>query len=156
MSDATAGNAASAPTGMDKLSVGMTGTSRVIVAAEHTAARVGSGVIAVLATPIMINLIEAAALAACEHVLPAGHQTLGTRLDVSHTAATPIGGLVTATAQVIGVRGREIDFVVEARDDLDVIGKGTHTRVVVNVDKFEARVRRKADALRAKLGGAIA
>ncbi|NOU05955.1 MAG: thioesterase, partial [Hyphomicrobiaceae bacterium] len=127
--------------------VGQRGTTRVIVAAEHTAARVGSGVIAVLATPVMINLIEAAALDACESLLPAGHQTLGTHLDVSHTAATPVGGLVTAVAEVVAVRGREIDFVVEVRDDLEVVGKGRHTRVAVNVDKFEARVKRKADAL---------
>jgi fluoroacetyl-CoA thioesterase len=134
---------------------GIAGTARLIVAAEHTAARVGSGVIAVLATPVMINLIEAAALAACEHLLPPGHQTLGTRLDVSHTAATPIGGLVTATARVTAITGREISFTVEARDDLDVIGGGQHTRVIVNVEKFEARVRRKAEALKAKLGGSI-
>jgi len=134
--------------------IGTRGTARVIVAAEHTAARVGSGVIAVLATPVMINLVEAAALDACEAMLPIGHQTLGTHLDVSHTAATPIGGLVTAVAEVVAVRGREIDFVVEARDDIDVIGKGRHTRVVVNVEKFEARVKRKADALRVKISGA--
>ena len=135
--------------------IATTGTARLIVATEHTAPRVGSGAIAVLATPVMINLIEAAALAACEHLLPAGHQTLGTRLDVSHTAATPVGGLITATARVIAVRGREIAFAVEARDDLDIIGGGSHTRVIVNVEKFEARVQRKADALKSKLGTSI-
>jgi fluoroacetyl-CoA thioesterase len=131
---------------------GLVGMVRLIVAAEHTAERVGSGKIAVLATPVLINLIEAAALAACEHLLPPGHQTLGTRLDVSHTAATPIGGLVTATARVMAVNGREIAFEVEARDDIEVIGSGTHTRVVVNVDRFEARVKNKDAALRQKLG----
>ena len=93
--------------GMEKIAVGTAGTARIIVAAEHTAARVGSGVIAVLATPVMINLIEAAALDACEHLLPPGHQTLGTRLDVSHLAATPIGGLVTAVAPGVGGDGRQ-------------------------------------------------
>ncbi len=137
------------------VTVGAAGTSRLIVAAEHTAPRVGSGLIAVLATPVMINLIEAAALAACEQALPPGYQTLGTRLDVSHTAATPVGGLVVATARVVAVNGREITFTVEVRDDLDVIGGGTHTRVAVNVEKFEARVQRKASALKAKLGAAI-
>ena len=135
--------------------IATTGTARLIVAAEHTAPRVGSGAIAVLATPVMINLIEAAALAACEHLLPAGHQTLGTRLDVSHTAATPVGGLVTATARVIAASGRVIAVAVEARDDLDIIGGGSHTRVIVNVEKFEARVQRKADALKSKLGASI-
>lgn len=138
-------------TNFAKVTPGLAGTGRLIVAAEHTAPRVGSGAIAVLATPVMINLIEAAALAACEHLLPPGHQTLGTRLDVSHTAATPVGGLVTATARVTDVKGREITFSVEARDDLDVIGGGVHTRVIVNVEKFEARVRTKALALKAMI-----
>lgn len=134
---------------------GQRGTARLIVASEHTAPRVGSGVIPVLATPVMINLIEASALAACEASLPAGMQTLGTILNVSHTAATPVGGLVVAVAAVSAVRGREIDFTIEVRDDIDVIGSGTHTRVAVNVVKFEARVARKAVALREKLGGRI-
>ena len=140
---------------MTSVSIGLAGTSRLIVAAGHTAARVGSGKIAVLATPVMINLVEAAALAACEHLLPEGHQTLGTNLNVSHTAATPVGGLVVATARVTVVEGREIVFAVEARDDIDVIASGTHVRVVVNVAKFEARVARKADALSAKLGARV-
>jgi fluoroacetyl-CoA thioesterase len=142
-------------TSTSPIAPGLTGTSRLIVAAEHTAQRVGSGKIAVLATPVMINLIEAAALAACEHLLPAGHQTLGTRLDVSHTAATPIGGLVTAVARVSAVNGRELTFTVDVRDDLDVIGSGSHTRVMVNVAKFEERVQRKAESVRAKLGGNV-
>lgn len=141
---------------LSTVAVGQAGTARLIVAAEHTAARVGSGVIPVLATPVMINLIEAAALAACEHLLPAGHQTLGTRLDVSHTAATPVGGLVVAKATVVGVQGRELTFTVEVRDDLDIIGTGQHTRVVVNVEKFTGRVARKVTDLKAKLGSNIA
>ncbi len=134
---------------------GLRGTARLIVAAEHTAPRVGSGAIHVLATPVMINLVEAAALAACEALLPAGMQTLGTNLNVSHTAATPVGGLVVAIAEVTEVKGREISFQIEVRDDLDEIGSGTHTRVAVTVEKFEARVAKKAEALRAKLGGQI-
>ena len=137
------------------VTIGLSGTARIVVAAEHTAARVGSGVIAVLATPVMINLVEAAALAAAEHLLPAGHQSLGTRLDVSHTAATPVGGLVTATARVTAVDGREIAFSVEARDDLEIIARGTHTRVVVHVERFENRVRRKAGDLERVLGASL-
>ena len=75
---------------------GLTGAAELTVAPEHTAARVGSGEIAVLATPVMINLIEAAALAACEHLPPDGHQSLGIHLDVTHTAATPVGLRVAA------------------------------------------------------------
>jgi fluoroacetyl-CoA thioesterase len=122
---------------------GLTGTAEIVVGPEHTAPFVGSGRIAVLATPVMINLIEAAALAAVEHLLPGGHQSLGIQLDVSHTAATPIGLRVTATAEVIEVGGRTISFRVAARDDFEPIGGGTHRRVVVSVSRFDERVQRK-------------
>lgn len=122
---------------------GMTGKVELVVAAEHTAPRVGSGRIAVLATPVMINVIEAAALAAAEHLLPPGHQSLGIHLDVRHVAATPVGLKVTATAEVVAVEGRTITFKVVARDDREEIGGGTHDRVVVNVERFDERVRRK-------------
>jgi predicted thioesterase len=91
----------------------------------------------------MINVIEAAALAAVEHLLPAGHQSLGIHLDVRHFAATPIGMQVRATAELIGVDGRTLTFRVEARDDNEPIGDGSHQRVVVNVARFDARVQKK-------------
>src|ERR1700733_15498283 len=97
-----------------RITPGLIGTSEIVVGPEHTAPFVGSGRIAVLATPVMINLIEAAALAAIEHLLPAGHQSLGIRLDVSHTAATPIGVRVTASAEVLSIEGRILPFRVEA------------------------------------------
>jgi predicted thioesterase len=122
---------------------GITGTAALIVAPEHTAPRVGSGRIAVLATPVMINLIEAAALTAVEHLLPADHQSLGIRLDVRHFAATPVGLRVIATAEVTGVEGRAITFRVQANDEREPIGEGLHERVVVNVARFVARVQRK-------------
>ena len=122
---------------------GLAGSTEIVVAHEHTAPFVGSGRIEVLATPIMINLFEAAALAAIEHLLPAGHQSLGIHLDVSHTAATPIGLRVTATAEVIHVEGRTVTFKVAARDEFEEIGGGTHRRVVVSVERFDARVQRK-------------
>jgi predicted thioesterase len=122
---------------------GMTGTAEIIVGPEHTAPFVGSGRIAVLATPVMINVIEAAALAAIEHLLPEGHQSLGIHLDVSHVAATPIGLRVTATAEVLRVEGRTVTFNVEARDSYERIGGGTHQRVVVSVARFDERVQRK-------------
>lgn len=126
-----------------RITPGLTGTAELVVAAEHTAPFVGSGRIAVLATPVMINLFEAAALAAVEHLLPAGHQSLGIHLDVSHTAATPVGLRVTASAEVLHLEGRTITFRVEARDPFEVIGGGTHQRVVVSVERFDARVQRK-------------
>ena len=123
---------------------GLIGTADLLVGPEHTAPRVGSGRIAVLATPVMINVIEAAALAAVEHLLPPGHQSLGTHLDVKHIAATPVGRLVTAVAEVVAVDGRNVVFKVTARDEHEEIGGGLHSRVVVNVARFDERVKRKA------------
>ena len=128
---------------LSRLTVGLAGSAEIVVAEEHTAPRVGSGRIHVLATPVMINLMEAAALAAVEHLLPEGHQSLGTRLDVGHYAATPIGMGVVATAELTGIEGRMLTFRVEARDEQDLIGDGTHVRVVVNVARFDQRVQAK-------------
>lgn len=128
---------------LSRLRIGLKGTSELLVGPEHTAPRVGSGKVAVLATPVMINVIEAAALACCEHLLPAGHQSLGIHLDVRHFAATPVGMRVTATAELVAVDGRTLAFKVEARDAREPIGDGTHRRVVVNVQRFDQRVQRK-------------
>jgi fluoroacetyl-CoA thioesterase len=129
---------------LSRIATGLTGTAEIVVGPEHTAPFVGSGRIAVLATPVMINVIEAAALAAVEHLLPAGHQSLGIKLDVSHVAATPVGLRVTATAEVVHLEGRTITFRVEAHDEFEPIGGGTHERVVVSEARFEERVQRKA------------
>jgi fluoroacetyl-CoA thioesterase len=128
---------------LSQITPGLTGTADLIVAPEHTAPFVGSGRIPVLATPVMINVIEAAALAAVERLLPEGHQSLGIHLDVSHVAATPVGLRVTATAEVMRVEGRTITFRVQARDEFEEIGGGTHQRVVVSVARFEERLQRK-------------
>jgi fluoroacetyl-CoA thioesterase len=128
---------------------GMSGIAELVVGEEHTAPRVGSGRVHVLATPVMINLFEAAALAAIEHLLPPGSQSLGTRLDIQHGAATPVGMKVQAFAVVREVEGRTVRFHVEARDEKEMIGDGTHERVVVNVAKFDARVQRKLGSGRA-------
>ena len=126
-----------------RIATGLKGTAELVAGEEHTAPSIGSGKVRVLATPVMINLIEAAALDAVEHLLPAGYQSLGTHLDVRHIAATPVGMRVTATAEVVRVEGRAVDFRVEARDERELIGDGTHQRVVVNVSKFDQRVQRK-------------
>jgi predicted thioesterase len=128
---------------MEAIRPGLTGSAALVVGEEHTAPRVGSGRVHVLATPVMINLIEAAALDAVERLLPAGHQSLGTLLNVRHIAATPVGMRVTARAEVVAVEGRTVRFRVEARDERELIGDGSHERVVVNVAKFDQRVQRK-------------
>src|SRR5215467_15432903 len=96
------------------LKPGLSGTVELTVGEEHTAPSIGSGKVRVLATPVMINLIEAASLAAIEHLLPAGYQSLGTHLDVRHIAATPVGMKVAATATVERVDGRLVTFSVDA------------------------------------------
>lgn len=128
---------------LSRIAPGLKGTAQLLVGPEHTAPFVGSGRIPVLATPVMINIIEAAALNAIEHLLPLGHQSLGTQLDVSHVAATPVGLRVTAAAEVLELDGRTVTFRVEARDDFEVIGGGIHRRVVVSVARFDARIQRK-------------
>lgn len=126
------------------LPAGLTGVAEMVVGEHHTAPRVGSGRIRVLATPVMINLIEAAALAAVEQSLPEEHQSLGTHLDITHIAATPVGMRVKATAEVLRVEGRTIYFRVRAEDERELIGEGTHERVVVNLERFDKRVQDKA------------
>ena len=128
---------------LSKLHPGLAGAAHLLVGVEHTAPRVGSGRVSVLATPVMINLFEAAALDACEALLPAGVQSLGIHLDVRHFAATPVGMRVTATAELVAIEGRTLSFRVEARDEREVIGDGRHQRVVVNVERFDARVQKK-------------
>jgi fluoroacetyl-CoA thioesterase len=128
---------------LSKLKPGLAGSADLLVGVEHTAPSIGSGLVPVLATPVMINVIEAAALDAVEHLLPAGHQSLGIRLDVRHFAATPIGMRIHATAELVAVAGRTLSFRVEARDELELIGDGSHERVVVNVARFDERVQRK-------------
>jgi len=133
-----------------KLKPGLEGTAELLVAEEHTAPRVGSGRVHVLATPVMINVIEAAALAAIEHLLPEGHQSLGTRLDVRHFAATPVGMRIVAQAEVVKVEGRSVTFRVAVSDEKEPIADGTHERMLVNVARFDVRVQEKVAMVRGR------
>src|SRR3954467_8475194 len=125
------------------LKEGLTGSANIVVGEEHTAPSIGSGRVHVLATPVMINLMEAAALDAIEDYLPEGTQSLGTHLNVRHVAATPVGMKVRALAEVTAVSGRSVRFAVTVKDEVDLIGDGTHERGVVNVAKFDLRVQQK-------------
>ena len=126
------------------LKPGLLGTATLIVGEEHTAPRLGSGRAPVLATPIMIALMEAAAVDCVERLLGEGQESLGVRIGVDHTAGTPVGLAVTATAELEEVDGRRLVFYVEARDAREIIGKGRHERVVVDSERFRAKVRAKA------------
>jgi len=127
----------------EALRIGLTGRTELVVREEHTAPRVGSGLVHVLATPVMINLFEAAALDALDKHLPPGYQSLGTVLNVRHIAATPVGMKVFAEARIVRIEGRTVFLEVTAKDERELIGDGTHERVIVNVEKFSQRVKRK-------------
>ena len=128
---------------LSQLQPGRSGRTALVVGSDHTAAHVGSGRAPVLATPIMIALMEAAAVDCIESALPAGHESLGVRIEVEHSAPTPVGMTVTATAELTEVSGRTLAFRLEARDDAGVVGKGRHTRVIVDSERFRAKVRAK-------------
>lgn len=129
---------------MEQIKLGQTGHAEMIVGTNDTALRVGSGRIAVLATPVMINLVEEAALAAIEHLLDEEQQSLGTHIDISHIAATPTGMKVTAEAELIAIDGRKLSFAVKAYDEVELIGEGRHNRVIVTGTKFQDRINEKA------------
>lgn len=129
---------------LDAIKTGLKGSTEIMVGTRDTAPHVGSGKIKVLATPVLVMLLEEAALHAVEGLLPAGHQTVGTRLDISHTAATPVGMRVLAHAEVTKVDGRKLTFRVWADDAVERIGEGIHERIIVNVERFDKRTQVKA------------
>ncbi len=127
-----------------EIKVGMTAATDIVVGTRDTAHHVGSGKIKVLATPVMVMLLEEAALSAVEEYLAPGNQTVGTQLNISHIAATPVGMRVVAHAEVVEVVGRKIIFKVWADDEIERIGEGTHERIVVELERFDKRVDLKA------------
>lgn len=127
-----------------KLEPGLKGSTEILVGTRDTAPHVGSGKIKVLATPVMVSMMEEAALHAVEGLLPEGHQTVGIRLDISHVAATPVGMRVRAHAELIKVDGRKLTFRVSAEDEKEPIGEGVHERIIVNVARFDKRTQEKA------------
>lgn len=128
-----------------KLQAGLSSKIETVVTENDTADSFGSGGIKVLATPMMIGLMENAAHSAVDLHLPEGYATVGTRIDVRHLAATPVGMKVYATAQLTGIEGRKLDFKVEAYDEKEKIGEGTHERFIINVERFMAKTRDKAN-----------
>src|SRR5438045_8153084 len=114
---------------MNSLVPGLKGFVEIVVGEEHTAPHIGSGRVHVLATPVMVNLMEAAALQAVEGLLPPGHQTVGIHLDITHVAATPVGMRVRAYAELTRVEERTVTCRVHAEDQKERIGEGTHERI---------------------------
>jgi len=122
---------------------GMSFELEKIVESGDTASHIGSGGLSVLATPIMVAWMENAALHAVKTALPEGCDTVGTNVNISHIAATPLGMKVRVVAEVTEVNGRMIEFKVKAYDEKDKIGEGTHQRCIIDEAKFFAKVNAK-------------
>jgi fluoroacetyl-CoA thioesterase len=127
---------------MAELVPGLTGVVSWQVTERHSAEAWGSGAVPVFATPSLVALMEAAAVEALVGPLAEGMTTVGTRIEVSHLAATPLGDEVHGEATLLSVDGRRLVFKIVARDSQQVIGEGSHERVVVSRDRFLARLRR--------------
>jgi fluoroacetyl-CoA thioesterase len=129
---------------MHSIPVGTTGSFSLIVTPDHVASRFKDATLPpVLATPVMIMVMENAALNAIKPYLDAGESALGTRVDVRHLAATPAGRRVTGEATVTMVDGRRIEFSIRAIDETEEIGVGTHERVVIDLAKLSQRMKAK-------------
>ena len=128
---------------MAELAPGLVGEATLVVEETHTARHLGSGGVNVLATPIMVKLMEEAARNAVEPKLESGHLTVGAELHVKHLAPTPMGMRVTARAELLAVDGRMLTFHLEARDEREKVGEGTHVRAIINLERFLARVQTK-------------
>lgn len=121
---------------MKEIATGTKGTAQTPVTDDKLAVTMGSGSLKVFATPAMTALMEASACNCLEKYLDEGETTVGTELNIKHTAATPAGMNVTAEAVLTGVNGRELVFDVKAFDECGEIGSGTHKRFIVYSEKF--------------------
>ena len=121
---------------MDALSLGLKGQAETTVTEQNTAAAMGSGLLPVFATPAMLALMEQAAASSVQPFLPEGQGTVGTRLSVSHLAATPIGLTVRAESELIAIDRRKLRFSVRAWAGEELIGEGEHERFVIDNARF--------------------
>lgn len=130
---------------MRTIEIGAAGRFELVIGAEHLADSFKDSLLPpVLATPVMVMIMENAALNAIRPFLEAGESAVGTRVVVDHLAATPIGQRVTGEATVTKVDGRHIGFAVSARDEVDEIGRGTHERLVIDIARFTQKLAQKA------------
>ncbi len=123
------------------MKTGLTYTSTLAVESRHLAVQVGSGDLEVLATPIMLTLMENAAMLAVKDVLEESMTTVGGYISSSHLRPTAPGRTVTATAILTAIDGRKLTFKVTAQDETGIIGEGEHLRFIVDRKKFMARIK---------------
>jgi predicted thioesterase len=126
-----------------QIAVGKSASATATVDSTNTAKAFKSGGLDVFATPAMIALMEQAACKVLDGVLGEGETSVGTQVNVSHDAASPIGAVITATATVTAVSSRRVEFDVTAVDGSGAIGGGTHSRVIVSEDRFMSKVNAK-------------
>lgn len=119
-----------------ELRPGLEGHAETMVEAADTALEVGSGDLRVYATPCLAAMMEGAACACLEGLLPEEQTSVGIRLDLRHTAATPVGMAVSAKAVLTAVEGKKLTFEITASDEAGEIGTATHERVIVNTERF--------------------
>ena len=119
-----------------EITIGLKGQASTLVEREDTAQEVGSGSLLVYATPCMVALMEGAACDAIADFLPEDKTSVGTMLNISHVAATPVGLEVRAEAEVTAVEGSKLTFQISTYDESGLIGEGTHQRVIVNTQRF--------------------
>jgi fluoroacetyl-CoA thioesterase len=127
---------------MPALAPGLVGRVSWEASERHSAAAWGSGAVPVFATPSLVGLMESAAMEALRGCLPEGDTTVGTRIDVEHLAATPLGDVVRAEARLLSVDGRKLVFEIDAHDSSRLIGRGRHERMIVFRDRFLAKLGR--------------
>jgi fluoroacetyl-CoA thioesterase len=129
---------------MQRMPLGAKGSFSLVVTEDHLANRFKDAMLPpVLATPVMIMIMENAALNAMKPYLVAGETALGTRVDVCHIAATPAGRRVTGEAEVTKIDGRRIEFTIRATEGAEVIGLGTHERVIIDLARFSRQLKSK-------------
>src|SRR6266542_3005204 len=128
---------------MANIPIGTKGEQTVLVTSEIAISFLELEAARVLSTPNMIRLMEMTCRNAVLPLLDPGHDTVGTHVNVAHLAAAPMGSMVTFTAEVIRVDGKRIEFRVEARDEIEKIGEGTHERAIINIAKFATRMAAK-------------
>lgn len=121
---------------MSPLSPGITGEKTVAVTIENTAIAMGSGTLRVFATPAMIALCEGCCAESVEALLDSGMTSVGTKVDIEHLAASPMGASILCKSKLVAVDNRRLDFEVEVYDNVGLIGKGKHTRFTVDADRF--------------------
>ena len=127
------------------VTVGMKIRVEEIVTEQNTAICAGSGTLPVFATPFMCALMEKAAWMAIAPVLNEGDSSVGTKLNISHVSATPVGLKVWAESEVTAVDGKRIEFKVTAGDEKGIIGEGTHERFIVTDERFLAKTAKKLE-----------